>query len=254
MHKKKLLIIAHRGESYDAPENTLASINLAWKKDADAVEIDVQLTKDEKIVVIHDKITLRTGGKYKRVESNNYDELLKIDVGKFKDTKWENERIPLLEEVIDTIPGNKILFIEIKSDERILKPLQNLIEQKKINPAQFKFIGFNIITMKLLKEKFPKIGTYWIVEGKNYKTKDHLKKTIKKCLSAKLDGLDVQVRKYLNKDVIHSIKNSRLKIYTWTVDKPERAKQLYLDGIDGITTNRASWLKHKLKDGILFKF
>ncbi len=99
MQKKKLLIIAHRGESYDAPENTLASINLAWKRDADAVEIDVQLTKDEKIVVIHDKTTLRTGGKYKRIASNNYDELLKIDIGKFKSTKWKNERIPLLDDV-----------------------------------------------------------------------------------------------------------------------------------------------------------
>ncbi|MGB5892799.1 MAG: glycerophosphodiester phosphodiesterase family protein, partial [Ignavibacteriaceae bacterium] len=127
MQNKKFLIIAHRGESYDAPENTFASINLAWERDADAVEIDVQLTKDEKIVLIHDKTTLRTGGKYKRIAQNNYVELLKIDVGKFKGAKWKNERIPLLDKVIDTIPKNKILFIEIKSDKRIIKPFQNLI-------------------------------------------------------------------------------------------------------------------------------
>ncbi len=248
MQKKEFLIIAHRGESYDAPENTLASMNLAWKRDADGVEIDVQLTKDDKIVLIHDKTTLRTGGKYKRIASNNYDALLKIDVGKFKNTKWKNERIPLLDEVIDTIPKNKILFVEIKSDERVLAPLQKLIEQKSINPAQIKFIGFNIITMKLLKVKFPEIGSYWIVEGKNYKTNDHLKETIRKCKSAKLDGLNVQARRYLNKDVIRSVKNFGLKIYTWTVDDPERAKQLYLDGIEGITTNRAGWLKSNLKE------
>ncbi|MCH7774555.1 MAG: hypothetical protein IH784_09155 [Bacteroidetes bacterium] len=160
MQNKEFLIIAHRGESYDAPENTLASINLAWKRDADGVEIDVQLTKDEKIVLIHDKTTLRTGGRYKRIASNNYDELLKIDVGKFKDTKWKNERIPLLDEVIDTIPENKVLFIEIKSDGKIIKPLQNLIEQKNINPAQIKFIGFNIYMMELIKKTFPEIGYY----------------------------------------------------------------------------------------------
>lgn len=247
MQNREFLIIAHRGESFDAPENTLASINLAWKRDADAVEIDVQLTKDEEIVLIHDKTTLRTGGKYKRIASNNYDELLKIDVGKFKDTKWKNQKIPLLDEVIDTIPKNKILFVEIKSDERIIKPLQNLIEQKNINPAQFKFIGFNIVTMKLLKETFPEVESYWIVEGKYYRTKDNLKETILKCKSAGLDGLDVQARKYLNNDVVHSVKNSGLKIYTWTVDDPERAKRLYLDEIDGITTNRAHWLKNRLK-------
>jgi glycerophosphoryl diester phosphodiesterase len=248
MQNEEFLFIAHRGESYDAPENTFASINLAWKRDADAVEIDVQLTKDEKIVLIHDKTTLRTGGKYKRIASNNYDELLKIDVGKFRDTKWKNERIPLLDEVIDTIPKNKILFIEIKSDERIIKPLQNLIEQKGINPAQIKFIGFNIITMKLLKETLPEIEVYWIVEGKNYKSNYNLKETIRKCKSAKLDGLDVQAKKYLNNNVIQFIKNSGLRIYTWTVDDPVRAKQLHFDGIDGITTNRAAWLKNKLKE------
>ena len=248
MQNKKFLIIAHRGESYDAPENTFASINLAWERDADAVEIDVQLTKDEKIVLIHDKTTLRTGGKYKRIAQNNYVELLKIDVGKFKGAKWKNERIPLLDEVISTIPRNKILFVEIKSDDRIIKPLQNLTELKTINPAQIKFIGFNIITMKLLKETFPEIGAYWIVEGKNYKSKGSLKETISKCKLAKLDGLDVQARKYLNKDVIHTVNESGLKIYTWTVDDPQRAKQLHFDGIDGITTNRAGWLLNKLKE------
>ena len=248
MQNKDFLIIAHRGESYDAPENTLASINLAWERDADAVEIDVQLTKDKKIVLIHDKTTLRTGGKYKRIASNNYDELSKIDVGKFKNSKWKDERIPLLDKVIGTIPKNKNLFVEIKSDERIIKPLQNLIEQKNFNPAQIKFIGFNIVTMKLLKETFPDIGAYWIVEGKSYKSNGSLKETIIKCKSAKLDGLDVQAKKYLTKDVIHTVKNSGLKIYTWTVDDPQRAKQLYLVGINGITTNRAGWLKNKLKE------
>ena len=248
MQNKEFLIIAHRGESFDAPENTLASINLAWKRDADGVEIDVQLTKDENIVLIHDKSTLRTGGRYKRIASNNYNELLKIDVGKFKDNKWKNERIPLLDEVIDTIPENKILFIEIKSDEKIIKPLKNLIEQKNINPAQIKFIGFNIYMMELIKKTFPEFESYWIIEGKFYKNKSDLVKTIANCKSANLDGLDVQARKYLNKDVIHSVKNSGLKIYTWTVDDPERAKQLHLAGIDGITTNKAAWLTNKLQE------
>jgi glycerophosphoryl diester phosphodiesterase len=102
--------------------------------------------------------------------------------------------------------------------------------------------------MKLLKDTFPEIGVYWIVEGKNYKSIDNLKETIRMCKSAKLDGLDLQVRKYLNKEVIHSVKNSGLSIYTWTVDDSERAKQLHIDGIDGITTNRAGWLKNKLKE------
>ncbi len=252
MPNKKFIIIAHRGESYDAPENTLASINLAWERNADAVEIDVQLTKDEKIIVIHDRTTLRTGDKYKRIASNNYDELLKIDVGKFKNTKWKDERIPLLDEVIDTIPKNKILFIEIKSDGNILKPLKKLIKQKNMDPVQIKFIGFDINTMKLIKDSLPKFESYWIVEGKYYRGKSSLEETIAKSKSTGLDGLDVKAKKYLSKEVIQTVENSDLKIYTWTVDDPARAKQLYLDGIDGITTNRAGWLNNKLKETTIF--
>ncbi len=248
MQNREFLIIAHRGESYDAPENTLGSINLAWERDDNAVEIDVQLTKDEKIVVIHDKTTLRTGGKLKRVSSNNYNELLQIDAGILKGNEWINERIPLLDEVINTIPEAKILFIENKSDDRIVKPLKQLIEQKNINPVQIKFIGFDIITMKLIKDSLPKFESYWIVEGKYYKGKSDLEETIAKCKSTGLNGLDVQAKKFLSKEVIQTVKKSDLKIYTWTVDDPARAKQLYLDGIDGITTNRAFWLKNELKE------
>ena len=246
MKKTNFIFIAHRGESYDAPENTHASINLAWKRNVDAVEIDVQLTKDEKIVAIHDKSTLRTGGKLKRISSSTYDNLLLVDVGRFKDKKWRNEKIPLLDEVIDNIPEKKILFVEIKCDNRIVKPLKKLILQKNVKPTQIKFIGFDITTMKVIKKILPAFESYWIIEGKHYKSKSALKNSVQKCKAAGLDGLDVQARKYLNSEVIQFVINRDLKIYTWTVDDPNRAQQLILDGINGITTNRAGWLKQQL--------
>jgi len=248
LQKNDFLIIAHRGESYDAPENTHASINLAWERDDDAVEIDVQLTMDKRIVLIHDKSTLRTGGKPKRISSNTYDNLLQVEIGKFKGRKWKYERIPLLDDVIANIPENKILFVEIKSDYKIVKPLKNLISKKNILPSQIKFIGFDISTMKLIKDTLPKFDSYWIIEGKQYKSKSALKSSVAKCIIAGLDGLDVQARNYLNSEVINFVKNNGLRIYTWTVDNPNRAKQLYIDGIDGITTNRASWLKKQLNE------
>ena len=63
------LLIAHRGESYDAPENTLASLNLAWERGALAVEVDVHLSKDNQVVVIHDSTTTRTAGKSEKVKN-----------------------------------------------------------------------------------------------------------------------------------------------------------------------------------------
>lgn len=248
MQNKEFIIIAHRGESYDAPENTLGSINLAWQNDDDAVEIDIRMTKDEKIVAIHDNTTFRTGGSLMIVSSCNYDELLKVDVRKIKSSWRDNEKIPLLDEVIGTIPDDKTLFVEIKGDKKILKPLRKLIEQKNIDPNQIKFIAFNLNTMSLVKKWLPEFDAYWIVEKKSILRKFSVEDIILKCKSSKLDGLDMKEGKHLNKALIQTVKNSGLMIYTWTVDEPLRAKQLYLDGIDGITTNRAFWLMNQLKD------
>jgi len=248
MNKKNFLIIAHRGESHDAPENTHSAINLAWQRNADAVEIDVQMTKDGKIVVIHDKSTLRTGKIPKRISNNTYEDLLQVDIGIFKGSKWKGERIPLLADLLDYVPKIKTLFIEIKSNDEIVEPLIKLIYQKKLMPNQITFIGFDINTMKLIKKSLPKFESYWIIEGKQYKSYSLLNNSIDNCKNAGLDGLDVQEKKYLNSEVINIVKSNRLKILTWTVDDPARAMQLYLDGIDGITTNRASWLKSNLKE------
>ncbi|MCH7827462.1 MAG: hypothetical protein IIC75_05760 [Bacteroidetes bacterium] len=81
MANKNFIIIAHRGESYDAPENTLASVNLAWERGADAVEVDIRMTKDKNIVVIHDRTTKRTGGKNYKIKDSSYDELNNVNVG-----------------------------------------------------------------------------------------------------------------------------------------------------------------------------
>jgi glycerophosphoryl diester phosphodiesterase len=248
MPHKNFLIIAHRGESYDAPENTYASINLAWKRNDDAVEIDIRLTKDEKIVVIHDKTTLRTGGRFKKISANDYSELAKVNVDKYKGKKRGNEKIPLLDKVIETMPKHKYLFVEIKSNAQIIKPLQKLSDEKKIKSNQIKFIGFDIDIMKSLKQILPEFGSYWIIQGKDYKNRANLEETIRKCKSAGLNGLDVEEKKYLSKEVIQLVKDSGLRIYTWTVDDPLRAIQLFNDGIDGITTNKAYWIKNKFKE------
>src|SRR5256886_17013132 len=85
-------IIAHRGASHDAPENTLAAIRLAWQQQADAVEVDVQLSKDGKLVVIHDDNTKRSGRFARKVNALTLDELRKLDVGRWKGNRWAGEK------------------------------------------------------------------------------------------------------------------------------------------------------------------
>ena len=88
---KNLKIIAHRGASFDAPENTLSSVNLAWAQNINFVEVDVKLTKDNIIVVFHDETTIRYNQVDELLNQYNFEELSAIDVGIFKGEQWKNE-------------------------------------------------------------------------------------------------------------------------------------------------------------------
>src|SRR5689334_354029 len=108
------LVVAHRGASHEAPENTLAAFRLAWEQGADAIEGDFYLTRDREIVCIHDDNTKRTSGEDLSVAASTLAQLRRLDVGRWKDPKWKGERIPTLTEVLATIPAGKRIFIEIK--------------------------------------------------------------------------------------------------------------------------------------------
>jgi glycerophosphoryl diester phosphodiesterase len=106
------MIIAHRGASHDAPENTLASVNLAWEIGADAAEVDVHLSKDKRIMVIHDGDTKRTTGENMLIRESMSSDLRSLDASNSMD-QFRGERIPFLEEVMATVPEGKVLFVEV---------------------------------------------------------------------------------------------------------------------------------------------
>ncbi|HYQ57495.1 MAG TPA: glycerophosphodiester phosphodiesterase family protein, partial [Draconibacterium sp.] len=109
--------IAHRGASFLAPENTVASAKLAWELGADAVEVDVHLSKDNRVMVIHDKDTKRTcSGKTNLTIAKTPSILLRdLDAGSPKGEEFKGEKIPYLSEIIETIPEGKTLVVEIKA-------------------------------------------------------------------------------------------------------------------------------------------
>jgi len=138
----KPLIIAHRGESFDAPENTLAAINLAWERGAEAVEIDIQFSKDRELVVIHDTDTKRLAGIDKKVVDQTLEELKKLDVGVWKAIQFKDEKIPTLKEVLDTIKNGKRLIIEMKSGPETISILKPTLQETQLLPEQIEIIGF----------------------------------------------------------------------------------------------------------------
>src|SRR3954470_13597201 len=101
---KEVELIAHRGESADAPENTMAAFLLAWERRVGAIELDVHLTRDGELIVSHDADTRRTTGTSKVIKDSTLDELRPLDAGRWKGPRWAGERMPTLGEALATIP------------------------------------------------------------------------------------------------------------------------------------------------------
>jgi glycerophosphoryl diester phosphodiesterase len=245
---KPVEIIGHRGASYIAPENTLASVKLGWEKDAD-VEVDVYLTKDKKIVVIHDENTKRTAVTDVNVAESTSEELRKLDVGSFKSEQYAGEKIPFLADVVETIPRGRKLYVEIKCGKEILPYLRDILARSgKISRTVI--IGFDLETVARSKEMID-VPTYWL-RGTE-KTKDteewipHDPQLAQTARDKRLDGLDVHYAG-VTKEFADAVKAAGLKLYVWTVDEPEEAIRLVNLGVDGITTNRPGWLREQLKN------
>jgi glycerophosphoryl diester phosphodiesterase len=243
-------IIAHRGASYDAPENTLAAIHLAWEQNADAVEIDVQFSKDGKIVVIHDDNTHKTGGLKKKVCDQTLAELGRLDVGTWKGQKWKDERIPTLDQVLEIIPEGKRLFVEIKCGPECLGEFRETLRRSGRKAKQVVVIGYDLPTMRLFKSTLPELEVCWItVFKRHWKTgrwTPRVEDFIRQAKEAGLDGLDFGVSGALTAQLIQQVKAAGLSSYVWTVDSAAKARALAKAGIDGITSNRPAWLRTQL--------
>lgn len=235
------MFIAHRGASHLAPENTVAAAQLAWELGADAVEVDVHLSKDNRVMVIHDKDTKKTcSGKKNLLIKNTPSILLRdLDAGIWKGEEFAGEKIPFLSEIIETVPEGKTLVVEIKCGSEILPALQRCIEQSG-KLEQIVFISFGWETILDTKKQFPDNSCYWLSA-----LKPGLKKKIKQAARLGLDGINLR-HSIIDEKIVSLAKEKDLEVLTWTVDNPAEAKRLADLGVTGITTNRPKWLKEEM--------
>src|SRR5436853_146648 len=106
-------IVGHRGASYDAPENTVVSQELAWTHHADAAEFDVRRTKDGQLAIMHDATLKRTTGAEGKFADTTLAELRKLDAGSWKDPKFAGEKVPTFDEMLQHIPAGKRVVIHL---------------------------------------------------------------------------------------------------------------------------------------------
>ncbi len=235
------MIIAHRGASFLAPENTVASAKLAWELGADAVEIDVHLSKDNRVMVIHDGDTKRTcSGKKNLSIAKTPSMLLRdLDTGVWKGEEFKGEKIPFLQEIIETVPDGKTLVVEIKSGEEILDHIDRILEKYGTN-KNIVFIAFDWKTILATKKRFPDHKCYWLSESKSA-----VKKRMNEVSTTGLDGVDLS-SKIVDQEIMDLARTAKLEVLSWTIDDPTEANRLIGLGVDGITTNRPKWLREEM--------
>ncbi|MEX2300950.1 MAG: glycerophosphodiester phosphodiesterase [Bryobacterales bacterium] len=242
-------IVAHRGASHDAPENTLPAAKLGWERNADAVEVDIYLTRDGKIAVIHDDNTKRTAGVDKRIDEQTLAELKSLDAGSWKGQQWAGTRIPALDEVLAAIPSGKRLFIEIKCGPEVLPELEAALDRSGKH-AQVVIISFGYPVVEQAKKRFRTIPVYWLYGFSEREKKGYgdpsLGDLIAKAKAAGLDGLDVNFRGPFGKEFVEQLSAEGMKLYVYTVNESADASRLAEIGVAGITTDRPAYLRETL--------
>ncbi|MEM6262207.1 MAG: glycerophosphodiester phosphodiesterase family protein [Bacteroidota bacterium] len=237
------VVIAHRGASGTAPENTLSAVKRALEMGADQIEIDVHLSKDGEVIVIHDPTLERTTTGTGTVEEHTLQELKKLDAGTWFSEKFTGEPIPTLEEVLDMIDGKAVLLIEIKHGKQHLYEgiSQKVIERvRKKKAASWVIIQSfetevveecielapDLEVHKLIVTNIPLLPLY--TDGKLRFGSPFSFKGIK--------GLN-PYHKTLSKRFVRKAHKKGWKVFTYTVNEEKAIQRCRELGVDGIITN-----------------
>ena len=243
------LIVAHRGASHDAPENTMAAFSLAWEQGADAIEGDFYLSKDGEIVCIHDADLKRTAGKDVTVAESTLAELRRYDVGSWKDKRFAAERIPTLAEVLAIVPEGKKILVEIKCGAEILPALEKAVDACKLNIAeQVVIISFNNDVVIGCRHVLPELKVNWLTGFKLNEETHTWSPTINGVMTSlketRATGLGCMAEPTMvTPALVTQLRAAKLEFHCWTVDDVDLANYLCGLGIDSITTNRPGWLR-----------
>lgn len=239
-------IIAHRGASRQAPENTLAAARRAWDLGSDGVEIDIRLSRDGEIVVIHDATTRRTTGKNHAVSSLTARELHQLNAAAAFGNSPLFEPVPLLKQILATVPPGRRLVIEIKDNvPEMLDALDGTLRQSGLSPDQIILGTFDCNFAAQAKRRFPAHEALWINgDHQNAATRDWPEVTrtlIAQTVASGLDGLDIGCCHSYNPALffphLQKIREAGLKLLVWTVNDPAKAALLRSLPVDGITTD-----------------
>ena len=234
-HFPRPIIFAHRGDLAHAPENTLPSFQQALQKGADGVELDAKLTADGHVIVIHDPTLDRTTDGKGRVAASTLEVIRKLDAGTWFNEKFAGTKVPLLEEVFETVGRDKMINIELTNyasprDGLVLK-VSELIKRHN-NQSQILFSSFFPSNLKIAAQTLPAVPrgllampglvglwarSFGFMFGDYQALHPHISNASRE-----------QVQR------AHRLKR---RVHVWTANTPEEIVRLKEWGVDGIFTD-----------------
>lgn len=261
MSKKYPLIIAHRGASALAPENTIAAFERAIADGAEGIEFDVRLTKDGVPIVFHDARLTRICGRDEKISSLRFKDLRGRDIGSWFNAKipdaaqavFSNERIHSLEDTLGFLSNYKgVIYIELKCGEESVKPLSSAVSELiKTSPLLPKIIVkcFNLDALPLIKKDCAGVKTaaLFAPEAKTILRKEKRLIEVAKELHASRLSLHFSLA---TKKLMRKAADADLPVTIWTADSPRWVKRSIKLGIDHIITNNPAALLAKRYDSL----
>jgi glycerophosphoryl diester phosphodiesterase len=220
-------VTAHRGHARAAPENTLSAMHKAVKSRADYAEMDVQLTSDGVVVLLHDRDLRRVAGVSRRLSEMTYDEVRKLDVGSWFDPAFASERVPTLLEVINLCRGQIRLNIELKffgPDRRLAPAVARIVREQNLE-SDCIVTSLNYDALLEVKRYEPSLRTGLIVA--------HALGDVSRL---EVDALSVRAD-FLSDDLLRNARGHGREIHVWTVNDERQMLRQMNRGVDNIITS-----------------
>ena len=255
-------LIAHRGESWDAPENTMPAYRLAVERGF-GFECDLYLSKDGRVFTFHDPDLSRTtdGANTNRCSDVSWEETLsKLDVGSWgcwKGSSYAGTRPALLEDVLALAKNGRRIYLEIKSGPSIVPVIKKVLEsQSNANSGNVLFLAFNKEVCRAVKETMPDYSVYWLVGSHLGREGERRALTAEEVVAgareAAADGVDMAFDpEVVDEAFVAAVKKAGLSFHVWTIDDLRLAMRAFAVGADTVTTNCAKEMLDEYK--LLFK-
>lgn len=237
--RTEVMNIAHRGASGQAPENTIAAFDRSIAYDADFFELDVQMTKDGKLVLIHDTTVDRTTNGTGAVKDLTFDEIRALDAGSWFDASFAGEKVPTLEEALDRYQDKIGILIELKDPHLypgIEQKVADALIERNLHQAENIIVqSFNWDVVQSFHDILPAVPTGVLVSSGQTIDGEITNEQLMS-FSAYADFVNPN-KSLLNQDTVNRIHEHELKTWPYTIKDRKWVERLMGWGVDGIITD-----------------